>query len=108
MIILIPKTEARAQGDEVNSHHNLNSLRITNICDICVVHNHVYIKYFQVTLTKILQDRVGREDTAAKILKHYRGKMSSNVKKVGKHEQILTFLFFILFTADCDSGPTQR
>ena len=85
MIILIPKTEARAQGDEVNSHHNLNSLRITNICVICFVHNHVYIKYIQVTLTKILQDRVGREDTAAKILKHYRGKMSSNVKKVGKH-----------------------
>ena len=95
LIILIPKTEARAQGDEVSSHHNVNSLRNTNICDICFAHNHVCIKYFQVTSTKILQDRVGREDTAEKILKHYRGKMSSNVKKVGKRNR-----FWVLFCAN--------
>jgi len=70
LIILIPKTEARAQGGEV-------------------------------TLKKILLDRMGNESTvfkhkigdfgskdtsneelAAKVLKHYKGKMSSNVKKV--------------------------
>ena len=38
-------------------------------------------------MTKILQDRVGREDTAEKILKHYRGKMSSNVKKVANRNR---------------------
>ena len=37
----------------------------------------------QVTLKKILLDRVeGNEEAAAKVLKHYKGKMSSNVKKV--------------------------
>ena len=55
------------------------------------------------TLKKILLDRVGNargvlqrkigdfaskditnEELAAKVLKHYKGKMSSNVKKVGK------------------------
>ena len=46
-------------------------------------------------MTKILQDRVGREDTAEKILKHYRGKMSSNVKKVGKQN---SFEFFFVQT----------
>jgi len=70
LIILIPKTEARAQGGEV-------------------------------TLKKILSDRVGiesnvlqlkvedcaskdttDEELATEVLKHYKGKMSSNIKKV--------------------------
>ena len=38
---------------------------------------------------------MGREDTAEKILKHYRGKMSSNVKKVGKQNS-----FLVLFCAN--------
>ena len=46
-------------------------------------------------MTKILQDRVGREDTAAKILKHYRGKMSSNVKKVGRQTETDFEFYFV-------------
>ena len=60
-----------------------------------------YFKSFKVTLKKILKDRVGKEngvfqrkigdfaskdttneELAEKVLKHYKGKMSSNVKKV--------------------------
>ena len=50
----------------------------------------------QVTLKKILLDRVeGNEEAAAKVLKHYKGKMSSNVKKVEKFLLLLRkFMFF--------------
>ena len=53
----------------------------------------------QVTLKKILLDRVeGNEEVAAKVLKHYKGKMSSNVKKV---EKFLLLLRKFMFCCVC-------
>ena len=58
------------------------------------------------TLKKILLDRVeGNEEAAAKVLKHYKGKMSSNVKKVEKFLLLLRkFMFFFVFAEGSTDG----
>ena len=59
------------------------------------------------TLKKILLDRVeGNEEVAAKVLKHYKGKMSSNVKKVEKF-LLRKFMFFVFAEGSTDGRGFQ-
>ena len=59
------------------------------------------------TLKKILLDRVeGNEEAAAKVLKHYKGKMSSNVKKVEKL-LLRKFMFFVFASGSTDGRGFQ-
>ena len=65
------------------------------------------LESLQVTLKKILLDRVeGNEEAAAKVLKHYKGKMSSNVKKVEKF-LLRKFMFFVFAEGSTDGRGFQ-
>ena len=60
------------------------------------------------TLKKILLDRVeGNEEAAAKVLKHYKGKMSSNVKKVEKLLLRKVMFFFVFASGSTDGRGFQ-
>jgi len=72
LIILIPKTEARAQGGEVT----LKKILLDR------VGNGNRGSVFQRKIGEFASKDTSNEELAAKVLKRYKGKMSSNVKKV--------------------------
>ena len=53
------------------------------------------------TINQIIHDRVKDPEVSEEVLKHYQGKNSSNVKKVGLYQSIITIAHPYLGTSTC-------